>query len=354
MTDSNSSGLAPNLPDVPGPKLPPFTPTAFAQIKFIGFLGNEDDVDSYVWKVKIKVGGSDDDDDDEDDDDKDENDDDDDDDDGDGGDENWKVYALKMFHCSPLGNHYYMAKDFACDLTEEQFIEGYGTAFGAECRAYGRLKEKGREDLAAKAHGYLLVTADQQIDLHKKWWGYEPVDNELDHLWNRKEEFRNEPIRAIVKELVTAPVEESYLMSFRTSDVKMMWEDLEALHGLGIVVRDINYFNYLEGKLIDFSRSRTAWHPEFDGCDGRDPRSLFKEEVKNDVAELFNLVEDYRMLERVKGDEADKMIAINHEFIDRLVRDDNVRVYEHREEEELVRWLEEGEGKDTAGNDSVV
>ncbi len=40
-----------------------------------------------------------------------------------------------------------------------------------------------------------------------------------------------------------------------------MWNDLEDLHRLGILVRDITTYNYMGGKLIDFSRAWTAPHP---------------------------------------------------------------------------------------------
>jgi len=42
------------LPRVLGPKLLPFTPTAYADIEFISELGNsEEDVEAHVWKVRI-------------------------------------------------------------------------------------------------------------------------------------------------------------------------------------------------------------------------------------------------------------------------------------------------------------
>jgi hypothetical protein len=42
------------LPQVPGPKLAPFTPTARADIEFVEELGNPAiDMDGFVWKVKI-------------------------------------------------------------------------------------------------------------------------------------------------------------------------------------------------------------------------------------------------------------------------------------------------------------
>lgn len=41
------------LPRIGGPKLDPFRGTATADLKFIRFVGGEDDVDSKVWKVSI-------------------------------------------------------------------------------------------------------------------------------------------------------------------------------------------------------------------------------------------------------------------------------------------------------------
>lgn len=41
------------LPQVPGPKLAPFTHNAHAEIKFIEELGSPDDLDSHVWKAEI-------------------------------------------------------------------------------------------------------------------------------------------------------------------------------------------------------------------------------------------------------------------------------------------------------------
>lgn len=39
-----------------------------------------------------------------------------------------------------------------------------------------------------------------------------------------------------------------------------MYTDLETLHALGILVRDIHLGNYLGGKLVDFSRAWTMYH----------------------------------------------------------------------------------------------
>jgi hypothetical protein len=44
------------LPPVPGPKLGPSTPTAYADIEFLEELGNPaKDADSHVWKARINA-----------------------------------------------------------------------------------------------------------------------------------------------------------------------------------------------------------------------------------------------------------------------------------------------------------
>lgn len=47
-------GPTKSLPQVPGPKLAPFTPTAYANIDFIRELGDpENNLEGHVWEVKI-------------------------------------------------------------------------------------------------------------------------------------------------------------------------------------------------------------------------------------------------------------------------------------------------------------
>ena len=41
------------LPRCPGPKLEPFRGTASADIEFMEFIGNKEDMDSKVWQVRI-------------------------------------------------------------------------------------------------------------------------------------------------------------------------------------------------------------------------------------------------------------------------------------------------------------
>lgn len=51
MSTTTASPLP--LPRVRGPKLEPFQGTARAHVEFLEFIGNDKDIDSKVWKVRI-------------------------------------------------------------------------------------------------------------------------------------------------------------------------------------------------------------------------------------------------------------------------------------------------------------
>ncbi len=81
-----------------------------------------------------------------------------------------------------------------------------------------------------------------------------------------------------------------------------MWKDLKDLHKLGILVRDIKVFNYLDGKLVDFSRAWTTPHPSYYESD-LDP-SLVRSELDSDASKLdWEMFEwDYNLGDRSKLD----------------------------------------------------
>ncbi|KAH6637092.1 kinetochore Sim4 complex subunit FTA2-domain-containing protein [Chaetomium tenue] len=217
------------LPRVLGPKLAPFTPTARADIEFVEFLGRENDVDSQVWKVNVNGAG---------------------------------FFALKMFYFR--NSDYLVANhpgDLALPLANPQLYADYFDPFNCECRVYGRLKDEKREDLAVKALGYLLLTPQQEAHLAFKVTGElgdlpDANVGELygNNFWGRYEQHRELPVRAIVKELVSQKWPTA-------NEVQGMWPDLQAIHSLGIFVGDTHGGNYLGGKLVDFSRALTMYHP---------------------------------------------------------------------------------------------
>lgn len=127
------------------------------------------------------------------------------------------------------------------------------------------MRDENRQDLAVRAHGYLLLTPEQEAEVTERSGGIHfppPLDPKayLDSTnpWGRWEEHRGVPVRAIVKQLMTDR------QPFRPTQLQAMWHDLEDLHKLGILVRDIGVGNYMGGKLVDFGHSWAMPHPCFE------------------------------------------------------------------------------------------
>lgn len=141
-----------------------------------------------------------------------------------------------------------MASSLSDSLTPHDYRDYY-EPFNCECRVYGRLRQEGREDVAARAHGYILLSPDQERFITERLTGSPPPKEEGagggrplngdEAPWFRWEEHRGHPVRAIVKDLIVD--ENGNLCSeFRSSQVPQMYEDLETLHSLGILVRDVH------------------------------------------------------------------------------------------------------------------
>ena len=66
-------------------------------------------------------------------------------------------------------------------------------------------------------------------------------------------------VRAIVKDLIAH--EKGYVCrEFKACQVLQMYEDLKTLHSLGMLVGDVHMGNYMNEKLINFSRAFTMYH----------------------------------------------------------------------------------------------
>lgn len=139
--------------------------------------------------------------------------------------------------------------------------------FGCEARAYGRLREQCLEHVAAQCYGYIMLEQTHQRGLREKdssdWeldWGYEPCHEGM-------------PLKAIVKEFLDPKLEvgddQSPGANRRRIEIAMknrkmgsnLVRHLKALHRNGILLRDINIGNILNGLYIDFSRAWTCPHP---------------------------------------------------------------------------------------------
>jgi hypothetical protein len=159
-----------------------------------------------------------------------------------------------------------LERDLASPLRYLDYLD----PFNCECRAYGRLRAENREDLAVRAHGYLLLTPEQEAEIAALSWNVagesdsdEPAPDEgappegIGH-FPRWEEHLGVPVRAIVKDLALADG------PWTPEQQPAIWRDLEDLHGLGILVGDITVFNYIGGKLVDLGHSWTMPHPCLD------------------------------------------------------------------------------------------
>ncbi|KAG8165983.1 hypothetical protein KVR01_004535 [Diaporthe batatas] len=251
------------LPRIKGPKLEPFRGTADVELEFIRYIGNEDDLDSKVWKVKVDD----------------------------------KYYALKVFPfqywvgLKKTSGRWIIAPEYDDEgrppLTPQDYLD-YLDPFHNECRVYGRLKQENHEDIAVRAHGYVLLTPEQEKFVTEAC-GPEYIDpktaEELDGqaLWFRRESNRHDRLRAILKDFVPEETPD-----FDKSQISQMYEDMETLHSLGILIRDINPKNYLGGKLIDFSRSWTMYHPCLDRTSWKGLCKLRIAEVRSFVDMVFN------------------------------------------------------------------
>ncbi|KAM4058911.1 kinetochore sim4 complex subunit FTA2 domain-containing protein [Hirsutella rhossiliensis] len=161
-----------------------------------------------------------------------------------------QIYAVKLFRFT---HHRELAPPTFFNhglVSVDEIINNYDP-FYCECRAYGRLKEVGREDLAARCYGYLLLRPDQEVELNRRG---------CQDFWHRRPATKGRPIRGIVKEYIPGCD-----VPFVFNDLPRMKRDIKALNRrLGIVNWDVREDNYRGGLLIDFSQAHTAPHMQLD------------------------------------------------------------------------------------------
>lgn len=78
------------------------------------------------------------------------------------------------------------------------------------------------------------------------------------------------------------------------SQIPQMYTDLEELHTLGILVRDIHLGNYIGGKLIDFSRAWTMYHI----CLDRSTRGGLRQARIEEPSQFEEMVDIWAFTER--------------------------------------------------------
>lgn len=131
-------------------------------------------------------------------------------------------------------------------LLTDKIVRHHLDPFYAECRAFGLLVEKKKDDkLAVRCHGWAFLPETLERRIH---------DDFGINDWNRHEEHQGQPLRAILKDYI---VYNSVCGRRRFSKMK---ENIIELNELGIYNMDIREDNYRGGRLFDFSLAITSPH----------------------------------------------------------------------------------------------
>ena len=131
------------------------------------------------------------------------------------------------------------------DLVPISLLHAHMDPFFNECRAYGRLIERGQNGkIAARCYGYTAISAEREEALYRKYG--------VEH-WGRPVGDR-QPIRAIVKELI----EDDSPLTHKVA--KKILKDLRKMHKMGIYPMDVRARNYKAGLLVDMSIAMTTPH----------------------------------------------------------------------------------------------
>lgn len=124
--------------------------------------------------------------------------------------------------------------------------------FYNECRAYGRLIDRGvNGKVAVRCHGHLFIPAAMEEELAQRFEVY---------TWNRPSDesrlmmSKRQPLRAIVKDLIQDDTALDKRMLSR------MRKDLLKIRKLGVNPKDVRLRNYGDGHLLDFSIAITKPH----------------------------------------------------------------------------------------------
>ncbi|KAH7244401.1 uncharacterized protein BKA55DRAFT_618554 [Fusarium redolens] len=194
-----------------------------------------------------------------------------------------KLYVIKFFfpvyvhepnfEMDPIDEGYFVGREekerlTASEKIPQQVVDSlrlHATSFNNECRAYGRLKELGREHLAVKVHGYLRLYLPQFDEYLRAAMG----DSHPQEDWFTRDMIEMED------DEVDLPI-------------------MAILHRCGIVVRDLKSQQYHEGQLCDLSHAWTIPHI-FGPEGGMRPRWAFASMAAWDLKCFQDMIEEANM-----------------------------------------------------------
>lgn len=153
------------------------------------------------------------------------------------------------------------------NLEDMTTLYNYSEPFSCECRAFGRLKETGHEELAVKCFGYLLLDEEHERAMMKQFHGINSnfldfngsLDSARPDLLELRWRFlgkdgRPAPIRGIVKEFGKADE------PLHTRFARKILRDITRLQQLGMIDIDVAHRQFINGKISDFSTAITIPH----------------------------------------------------------------------------------------------
>ncbi|KAK0610729.1 hypothetical protein DIS24_g12031 [Lasiodiplodia hormozganensis] len=138
----------------------------------------------------------------------------------------------------------------------------YSEPFNAECRAFGRLRESGHEDLAVQCFGYVLLDekhehiimsqfSDKNLEFNGN--GENPgIDDMRSRFLGRH--GKPPPLRGIIKALGKADE------PLRKRSARKLYQSIVSLQQLGIINIDVAHRQLIDGKFADFSTAITTPH----------------------------------------------------------------------------------------------
>ncbi|EPE09535.1 hypothetical protein F503_07311 [Ophiostoma piceae UAMH 11346] len=175
-----------------------------------------------------------------------------------------KDYAIKLFRYVSVTNWYgpldcyFPEKDHKEQLAA---LAPYGEPFYSECRAFGRLHETGRADLALDCFGYVLLDEDSERALDKVK-SLEFNGDIYMFVGNVRSDFRGPsgrppPIRGIVKALGTP---DNLCDDLPVATARRLLDNIVQMQQLGIVRLDGRRGQFVDWKFADFSTAITTPH----------------------------------------------------------------------------------------------
>ncbi|KAI1171101.1 kinetochore Sim4 complex subunit FTA2-domain-containing protein [Nemania sp. FL0916] len=228
------------LPHCDGPKLAPFDFGGPQAIEFLEFLG--EGLHAFVFKVAI----------------------------------HGQIYALKLFRFV-ADVHWTTPNfgEFGPDCVEKSTaFYNYSEPFNCECRAFGRLAEAGREDLALRCYGYVLLDEKHERAMQAQF-PHVNICSDIDRDYMPEEsrllfvgpDGSPPPIRGIVKQFGQPYDEEEVEVEggdesqrLRPAHLRKMLRDVRALQQIGIVAVDVASRQLVDGHISDFSTAITVPH----------------------------------------------------------------------------------------------